>query len=69
MKFFIKAITTCVVSLIILSSFAQVKLPQLVGDSMVLQRDMKINIWGWASTGEKVRVKFNGKIYKTTTGE
>jgi sialate O-acetylesterase len=68
MKFFIKAITTCVVSLIILSSFAQVKLPQLVGDSMVLQRDMKINIWGWASTGEKVRVKFNGKIYKTTTG-
>ena len=35
---------------------------------MILQRDMKINIWGWASKGEKVSVKFNGKTYKTKTG-
>ena len=47
---------------------AQVKLPQLIRDSMILQRDMKINVWGWASTGEKVSVKFNNKTYKTTTG-
>lgn len=46
---------------------AQIKLPQLVRDSMVLQRDMKINIWGWASKGEKVTVKFNGRTYKTKT--
>lgn len=50
------------------SSFAQVKLPQLVSDGMVLQRDIKLNIWGWASKGEKVAVKFNGKSYKTVTG-
>jgi sialate O-acetylesterase len=47
---------------------AQVRLPQLVRDSMVLQRDTKLNIWGWASAGEKVEVKFNGKTFKTTTG-
>lgn len=47
---------------------AQIKLPQLIRDSMILQRDAKINIWGWASNGEKVSVKFNGKTYKTTTG-
>jgi sialate O-acetylesterase len=46
----------------------QVKLPRLVSDSMILQRDTKINIWGWASKNEKVSIKFNGKSYKTTTG-
>ena len=46
----------------------QVKLPRLVRDSMILQRDTKINIWGWASNNEKVSIKFNGKSYKTTTG-
>jgi sialate O-acetylesterase len=47
---------------------AQIKLPQIIRDSMVLQRDAKINIWGWALQGEKVTVKFNGKTYKATTG-
>lgn len=45
---------------------AQVKLPQLIRDSMVLQRDSKINIWGWASKGEKIKIKFNGKNFKAT---
>ncbi len=47
---------------------AQVKLPRLIRDSMVLQRDSKVNVWGWAANGEKVTVKFNGKTYKTKTG-
>ena len=46
---------------------AQVRLPRLVRDSMVLQRDTKINIWGWASAKEKVTIKFNNKNYKTVT--
>jgi sialate O-acetylesterase len=44
---------------------AQVKLPAIVRDSMILQRDSKVNIWGWAAVNEKVTVKFNGKQYKT----
>lgn len=47
------------------SCFAQVRLPKLVSDGMVLQRDSKVKIWGWASKNEKVDVKFKGKIYKT----
>lgn len=46
---------------------AQVKLPQIVRDSMILQRDTKINIWGWAAAGEKVTVSFNGTSVKTKT--
>jgi sialate O-acetylesterase len=47
---------------------AQVRLPRLVRDSMILQRDAPIKIWGWASKNEKVTVKFNGRSYKTKAG-
>ncbi|MVN22534.1 sialate O-acetylesterase [Mucilaginibacter arboris] len=57
----------CLLVLVIFKSSAQVRLPQLVSDGMVLQRNAKANIWGWAATGEKVRVNFNGKSYRTTT--
>ncbi len=49
-------------------TFSQVKLPRLIRDSIVLQRDTKIKIWGWASSGEKLSIKFNNKNYKTTAG-
>ncbi len=48
-------------------SHAQVRLPQLVRDSMVLQRDAPIKIWGWASPGEKIRIGFDHKHYKAVT--
>src|SRR5436190_9696781 len=44
---------------------AQIVLPQMVRDSMVLQRDAEINIWGWASKDEKVTVLFDQKKYTT----
>jgi sialate O-acetylesterase len=44
---------------------AQVKLPQIIRDSMILQRGIPISIWGWASPSEKVEIKFNNKTYKT----
>ncbi len=44
---------------------ATVTLPQLVRDSMVLQRDAKVNIWGWASPKEKISISFQSKKYKT----
>lgn len=49
------------------TSLCRVRLPKLISNGMVLQRDTKITIWGWASAGEKITVAFNGKQYKTTT--
>ena len=46
---------------------AQVTLPKLVRDSMILQRDGPVNIWGWASPGEKITISFAGKKYRTIT--
>ncbi len=54
--------------IIVHTSFAQVRLPQLIRDSMILQRDAKINVWGWAATGEKVHINFNKKNYHTAAG-
>jgi len=48
-------------------SDAQIVLPRLIRDSMVLQRDVPIKIWGWATKNEKIRLSFNNKIYKTIT--
>ena len=48
-----------------LAATAQVRLPQLIGDGMVLQRDAKINLWGWASPNEHITIKFNHHTTKT----
>lgn len=48
------------------SALCQVKLPQFVRDSMILQRDVKVKIWGWASPKEKIKINFLKKEYKTT---
>jgi sialate O-acetylesterase len=50
---------------LVYTASAQVKLPVLISDGMVLQRDSDLNIWGWAANGEKVTVSFNGKSYNT----
>jgi sialate O-acetylesterase len=54
--------------LLLSTTFAQVRLPRVIRDSMILQRDAKVKIWGWAANNEKVTVSFAGKKYKTTTG-
>ena len=60
----------CTFLLISTSIQAQITLPRLVRDSMILQRDTKLKIWGWATKGEVVKIKFNGKSAKAkTTGD
>ena len=49
--------------LITQNSYSQLKLPGCFTDNMVLQRDQPVKIWGKASPGGKVRVKFAQKVY------
>ena len=44
---------------------ANVRLPKLFADDMVLQRNKLIPVWGWASANEKIEIKFNNQIKKT----
>ncbi|OIV43568.1 sialate O-acetylesterase [Flavobacterium johnsoniae] len=46
-------------------SNANIKMPLLFADGMVLQRNKKIPVWGFADANEKVEVHFNKQIVKT----
>jgi sialate O-acetylesterase len=52
-----------------LAGSAQIRVPRLVSDGMVLQREIPIRIWGFGSAGEKVTVKFDGQTASTVTAD
>jgi len=39
----------------------EVRLPHMLSDHAVLQRQMPVHIWGWAAAAEKVTVSFHGQ--------
>jgi sialate O-acetylesterase len=47
-------------------STAQVKLPRLISDNLILQRDKPAKIWGWASANEVINIDFKNLHFKTT---
>jgi len=55
------------VLIIPVSVFGQVRLPKLVSDGMVLQRNAEVPIWGWAKPGENISIIFRGANYHTVT--
>lgn len=61
----IKLIACCLIGFN-LSCLAQVKLGVLIRDSMVLQRDCKLPLWGYAAPNDHITVMLNGKKYKAT---
>jgi len=54
---------TCAIS----SAAADVRLHNVFGDHMVLQRNQPIPVWGWATPGEKVSVTFGDHTASATT--
>lgn len=57
------ALATCLAAA---SAYADVRLPVIFSDRMVLQRDQKVPVWGWADEGERVTVEFAGQKVETT---
>jgi sialate O-acetylesterase len=51
--------------LIPLPMISQVRLPRLISDGMVLQRDVPVKLWGWAASHEKISVVFHDSVYHT----
>jgi len=43
----------------------QIKLPDILSSNMVIQRGIDANVWGTASSNEKISVSFRGTIIKT----
>ena len=56
-----------VVSLLVGTVRAEIKLPALIGDNMVVQRDKAVRIWGWgAASGQIVTVRMAGQSRQAT---
>lgn len=51
------------------SAKANVTLPAIFGDNMVLQRNSEVRIWGWANPKEEIKLvsSWNNQEYKTVT--
>jgi sialate O-acetylesterase len=62
-----KPLISLILVLFSISVYGNIKLPVLISDGMVLQRNSKVNVWGWATPGEKVQVRFNKKVFNTVT--
>lgn len=50
---------------------ADIKLPSVIADNMVLQQKSKVTLWGWASPGEKLSVEYgwSKSAVNTTAGK
>ena len=49
--------------------FAEVKVPKVLSDHAVLQRDAPIHVWGWADPGEQVTVSLLSQKQTVTAGD
>ncbi len=51
------------------AGIAQLKLPSIIADHMVLQQGKPVTVWGWNTPGEKVVVQFRNKTYTSVTNK
>ena len=56
-----KLIELVILLLLMPAANADIILPRLISDGVVLQRDAEASLWGWASEGEQVTVSLNGE--------
>ena len=59
----------CLCMLASLPAAASVRLPAMLSDHAVLQRDAPIHVWGWADVDERVQVHFHAQLHATTADE
>lgn len=65
-RFMKKTLLTLLAALVAANSLnAQIKMPGIFTDGMVIQRDTEVNVWGSANAGAKVSVQFAGQKVST----
>ncbi len=64
-------ISLCVLLIVAALASADVKLPAVIGDNMVLQQNTSASLWGWAGAGEQITVKasWHGGAVKTSAAQ
>lgn len=65
-KILVILLGTALASFSLVNTRADVKLPSIFGDRMVLQRDHELRVWGWDNPGQKVAVEIAGQKAEAT---
>ena len=47
------------------TALAELKLPAIFNDNMVLQQQLPVPVWGWSEPGAAVTVQFSGQTQTT----
>jgi len=68
-RFSLLALTFCLLLCVVSEVRADVRLPHIFGDHMVLQRGQEIPVWGWADAGEKVTVQLDDDSVSTVADD
>jgi sialate O-acetylesterase len=53
------------ITVLVSAAYADVTLPDILSDGMVLQRDQRVPVWGKADPDEAITVSFAGQVKKT----
>ena len=61
-----RSVIVCILVLAPLHAEAEVRLPAVFSDHAVLQRDVKVPVWGFSDPGEEVAVVIAGQTHKAT---
>jgi sialate O-acetylesterase len=62
---FLRLLLSLIIVSVSSAVYADVRLPAIIGDNMVLQQDTKVRIWGNANPGEQVVVTLQDKSSRT----
>lgn len=62
-------ILTLLILLLSIETFAAVRLPGMIGDGMILQRDEPICLWGWADSNERFSICWIDACYPVAADE
>lgn len=65
-KFYFLILTLALVSQ---AALAQLRLPAIFSDGMVMQRFAPVPVWGWGNPGEKIKVTLGDKTRKVKVGK
>ncbi len=68
-NFIMKKVVVAVFFCLIQTVFAQISLPYIFSDNMVLQRGQKMPIWGFSSPNETIKVAFKKQLKETKANE
>lgn len=64
-----KSVFAIALFFILNAALADVRLPGIFGDNMVLQRDRPVMIWGWSDPGERITVRLDQQTKKIRAGK